>query len=123
MISLHLCCNDDHGNFAGEVGHVEFHDADGLVLDLELDPLHLGDWLPMRWADRDGLVAFENGDTVLWVKCKGHRRWVGSLFWDATAVDLADAIELAWFLLKAGFQVTEYVCAYPLRRFGAEVPL
>jgi hypothetical protein len=110
---VQLCCNDDHGNFDDQLHQVEISDEADLCLKIELGPL--GPGLPFSWTG--DLLRFETDGQVRWFKARGHITWVGNVYWDATRMDLADALEFAEYLIRRGFSVTEHACEEPWQSF------
>lgn len=108
-IEVHLACNDDRGNFAGELYEVQFHEPGGdVLLTLDFDPL---DGLSFEWLGDQ--LRFETDAHVWWFTASGHARWVGNICWDATSMERTAALDFARYLIRRGFFVSQHVCEAP----------
>lgn len=94
-----LCCNDEHGMFAGRVMAVEVGD------EIRIVSVKLSGAAISFWIGRNGLEA-----RVIRRKfdCFNRRVCVGNVFWDSVAMSIENARELVQYLLANGWAVEEY---------------
>ena len=82
-IEVHLCWNDDHGNFTGLTRAVEFYDG-------------------------DLLARLEHDEGVMVELPLPRARHVGNLLWDLVRMEKTQAVHLARYLVSRGFVVIEH---------------
>lgn len=98
-IPMMLCCNDESGNFSGQVCKIDF---DELGLEIELDKFPDGG-IPMIWRMPSSKTEGKGGP---WIGIGGfreittysYRHHVGNIFWDCATVLPPEAAELINFL-------------------------
>lgn len=100
-----LCCNDERGDSAGRVNHVE-----------------IGDEISLAWpTDRGRVMKWSKVDQcgTSWViggiqigrrryTCRGRNSCVGNIFWDATSMTLEEARRLVRDLIVSGWVVEQH---------------
>lgn len=92
-IAIGLCCNDDHGNFAGKVDAINVR-----ALDLQLEcPMWEGH--SCRFDKQSQRVKISRR----WFAYQYYREWVGNWAWDEIEMDLAEASRLLNYLRKLGW--------------------
>jgi hypothetical protein len=108
-----FACNDDGGDFSGELNAVEFTDDDGetVLSFVMLD-------VPMTWPQGEDLIAFGVGSDWIQVRGRGRRRWVGNMAWDDTRMELAEAERLARWLIANADKPNLWVPDHPIGRLG-----
>ena len=94
-----LCCNDEHGNFAGRVTWIDIADEIRIA-----STNTLGAYVAF-WQGRHGLEV-----KVIRRKfdCSQRMVCVGNVFWDSVAMSIETARELVTYLLASGWVVEEH---------------
>lgn len=94
-----LCCNDEHGGFAGRVTALEVED------EIRIVSVKLSGAALSFWIGRNGLEA-----RIIRRKfdCFNRRVCVGNVFWDSVAMSIETARELVSYLLANGWDVEEH---------------
>lgn len=90
MFTIHLACNDEHGNFSGRVEAIQIDD----LAQFEGDALT---YTPGAWPVIEGLR----------VQSHGEQHWVGNICWDAIRLDLEDTNRLLALLHRNHWTIIE----------------
>lgn len=96
-----LCCNDEHGHFAGRVCEVQVGDEIRIACTKERGPT-------MAFLCSDGETPDRVRVGACIFTCSGRNSWVGNVFWESTSMSLDTARLLVRELLGHGWAIEEH---------------
>jgi len=119
LIDVHLCCNDERGNFSGALLKAEFFDGEGeMCLELDSGAFFEDDeelFTHFEWEE--GFLRFETPAQVRRFAIRGRGSMTGNVFWESTQMEDAEALDFAEYLVRREFDVLENVCEPRWERF------
>lgn len=119
LLTLHLCCNNEHGNHTGMLEQIELFAAPAdMLLKLEC-VVERAEPVLSYWPPGDGPGKVQIGRRVF--PYERLRRHVGNVYWDAITVKPKDAAAIVTHVLRLRtgktadvgafkFESTEHAC-------------
>lgn len=116
-LRVHIACNDDRGNFAGEAYKVEiFQERDGdPLITLGTDCME-GSGIEMSWGE-NGVITIGKCEPSPFFG-KGRTHWVGNMGWDATSMEASAVTRFVEKLIELGMQVEQWQLVEPWDRIA-----